>query len=372
MTEVATIWVNGRFLTRPITGVERVAHETLRELALDLERSGGTWLFQGQQFRLCLIAPAENDRVTVQRRAEDLGLPVQFCGSRTGHAWEQIDLPMFVRSAWLLNLCNTAPVIKRNQWVFMHDAGVWAIPQFYTWAFRVWYKTMFWLLCRQGVGILTNSNFSAGQLAKYLHLPLAKIRVAQLGSDHSCRTPVPAEALADVSLPPESFLLAVSSQNPNKNFAAIAEALRLLGSNAPACVIVGQPRSDIFAAGSPNAGNLRFCGYVSDDALKALLDRALCLIYPSFYEGFGLPPLEAMSRGCPVITSATSALPETCGEAALYCDPADPKTLVDAISRLTNDAPLRASMRAMGLERAATFRWANTAASVKRAIESRL
>lgn len=372
VTDVATIWVNGRFLARPITGVERVAHETLRELALDIERSGGAWIFQGRKYTLCLIAPSVDDRAIVQRCAVELGLPVQFCGTRTGHAWEQIELPRFVRGAWLLNLCNTAPVLKRNQWVFIHDAGVWAIPQFYTWTFRVWYRTMFWLLIRQGVGILTNSNFSAGELAKHLHLPLTMIQVAQLGADHSCRTPVDAHALAGITLPQEPFLLAVSSQNPNKNFSAIAEALRLLGASAPPCVIVGQPRSDIFAAGSQNAAHLHFCGYVSDDALKALLDRALCLIYPSFYEGFGLPPLEAMSRGCPVITSSTSALPETCGDAALYCDPANPKSLADAISTVANDPSRRASMRAMGLERAVTFQWAHTAASVKRAIESRL
>jgi glycosyltransferase involved in cell wall biosynthesis len=164
----------------------------------------------------------------------------------------------------------------------------------------------------------------------------------------------------------------VSSQNPNKNFSAVAEALKLLGTDAPPCVIVGQPRSDIFAGGLHGSPTLRFCGYVSDDALKALLDNALCLIYPSFYEGFGLPPLEAMARGCPVISSSTSALPETCGGAAMYCDPADPASLADAIKKVAKDAALRASMSLTGRERAATYRWSETAGCVKRAIESRL
>ncbi len=326
----------------------------------------------GRRYELCLIAPAADDRALIQSRADSLGFRVVYCGTRTGHAWEQFDLPRFVGRAWLINLCNTAPILKRKQWVFIHDAGVWAIPQFYTRAFRIWYRTMFWLLRLQNVGIFSNSKFSASELAKYLCVPLSRIEVVPLGADHSTRLPVPADALTGITLPDGPFLLAVSSQNPNKNFSAVAEALGLLGDEAPYCVIVGQPRDDIFASKSHNSSSLIFCGYVSDDALKALLDQALCLIYPSFYEGFGLPPLEAMARGCPVIASRTSALPETCGDAAIYCDPANPQSLADAIKLVTTDDALRSSMSSMGRAHAETYKWSNSASRIRRAIESRM
>ena len=368
----STLWINGRFLARPVTGVERVAHETLREMALDIARSGGFWNVHGNRYTLCLAAPAADDRALAQARADKLGLPVVFCGTRRGHAWEQFDLPLFVGRAWLLNLCNTAPIVKSRQWVFIHDAGVWAVPRFYTRPFRVWYRIMFRLLRLQNVGLLTNSVFSAGELAKYLCVHISTISVVRLGADHSNRAPLPSNALSGITLPEAPFLLAVSSQNPNKNFAAIAESLRLLGADAPPCIVVGQPRSDIFGSGASIPSALVFCGYVSDDALKALIDRALCLIYPSFYEGFGLPPLEAMARGCPVISSNTSALPETCGDAATYCDPGRPQSLASAIKSVTCDDALRASMSERGRERAATFTWSSAAACVKRVIESRL
>ncbi len=368
----ATLWINGRFLARPVTGVERVAHETLREMALDVDRCGGFWNVNGKRYTLRIAAPAADDRVLARRRADELGLPIVFCGTRRGHAWEQFELPLFVGRAWLLNLCNTAPIVKSRQWVFIHDAGVWAIPRFYTRPFRVWYRTMFWLLRLQKVGLLTNSVFSASELAKYLSVPMSTIAVVRLGADHAIRTPLPSNALAGITLPGAPFLLAVSSQNPNKNFAVIAEALCLLGADAPPCLVVGQPRSDIFGSGAPIPSALVFCGYVSDDALKALIDRALCLIYPSFYEGFGLPPLEAMARGCPVISSNSSALPETCGDAVTYCDPGSAQGLASAIKSVAGDDALRASMSEKGRERGSTFKWSSAAACVKRAIESRL
>ena len=368
----STIWINGRFLTRPVSGVERVAGETVRELALAFRETGGLWEIAGERYELKLIAPAASDQALVRRRAELIGLEVVFCGRRAGHLWEQVELPLFVGRNWLINLCNTAPAFKKRQLVFIHDAGVWAIPHCYTRAFRTWYRALFRLLSWRGVGLLTNSAFSASELARYLNTSLARLNVAQLGTDHMTRAVVPADALKRLSLSDAPFLLAVSSQNPNKNFALIEQALVQLGDAAPACVVVGQARSDVFSNSETQTSALHYCGYVSDDELKGLIDRAICLIYPSFYEGFGLPPLEAMARGCPVISSNTSALPETCGDAALYCDPSDSGSLASAIRMVVENPDIRDRMIERGRARAASYRWVNTAAAIRCAVERRV
>lgn len=98
-------------------------------------------------------------------------------------------------------------------------------------------------------------------------------------------------------------------------------------------------------------------GYVSDAELRALYEHAACFVYPSFYEGFGLPPLEAMACGCPVIVSNAASLPEVCGDAALYCNPCSPEDIAEKISLLMADPRLREDLRQKGLERAKQFTW---------------
>jgi glycosyltransferase involved in cell wall biosynthesis len=155
----------------------------------------------------------------------------------------------------------------------------------------------------------------------------------------------------------QAFVLAVSSDNPNKNFASVVSALALMGADAPPCVIVG-PRNDrVFAQSHLDASRVHHLGYVSDAELVALYQHAGVLVYPSFYEGFGLPPLEAMWHGCPVIAARTSALPEVCGDAAVYCDASDPRTLAESIRSILGDAQAQQSMRLKGRAHARQFQW---------------
>jgi glycosyltransferase involved in cell wall biosynthesis len=102
---------------------------------------------------------------------------------------------------------------------------------------------------------------------------------------------------------------------------------------------------------------VRFTGYVGDDLLRQYFAHADALVLPSLYEGFGLPPLEAMACRCPVIVSNAASLPEVCGDAALYCDPHDPTDIADKIRQLTNDMNLQDALRQRGLERAKQFTW---------------
>jgi glycosyltransferase involved in cell wall biosynthesis len=105
-------------------------------------------------------------------------------------------------------------------------------------------------------------------------------------------------------------------------------------------------------------------GYVSDAELRALYENAACFVYPSFYEGFGLPPLEAMTCGCPVVVSRAASLPEVCGDAAVYCDPCDPADIARAMERVLGNPAAQEDLRRRSLERARTFSWKQTACAV--------
>ena len=177
-----------------------------------------------------------------------------------------------------------------------------------------------------------------------------------------------AEVRARLGLP-EHFLISVGRLDPRKNlrrlFEAYALARRVHGVTAPLCV-VGEPGwlyDEILAAPARLgiAGHVTFTSYLPVADLVALYGAADALLYPTLYEGFGLPVLEAMACGAPVITSNGSSLPEVAGEAALLVDPLDTTALAAAIGRVTGDAGLRAQLRGAGLERAALFGWDRTA-----------
>jgi glycosyltransferase involved in cell wall biosynthesis len=354
MTVCRTVWINGRFLTRRVTGVERVAHSVLRALgqgALDarggVERDG-----LRLQFQLAVPTSAQ-----AQLPARLGNIPVVGVGRWTGHLWEQLVLARLPRVDWLLSLCNTGPLLRREHGLMFHDAQVYAIPRNFGWRFRLWYRALLQVAGRRAGFLLTNSHFSGSELARYTGIGQERFTVMHLGCDHlaDVRAALPADLAAQ--LPDRPFVLAVSSVNPNKNFSAVIEALALLGPDAPPCVIVGQRNDHVFGRASLDARRVIWLGYVSDEALAALYQRALCLVFPSFYEGFGLPPLEAMAQGCPVIVSQTSSLPEVCGDAALYCDPARPATLAAAIRSLVDQPGLADRLKALGRTRAAGFTW---------------
>lgn len=387
-----TLWINGRFLSRKITGVERVAHEVLKAWATQVLAPDGSITLAGHRFifKIALEPPAnaaQNTRLTPEIPPYIppylLAWEIQQVGQqRRGHGWEQWDLARFSPADWLLNLCNTAPLLRQRQMVFLHDAQVFAIPGNFDWKFRLWYRCLFHAVGRRSRLLCTNSQFSQGEIARYVGLDAARLHVAHLGCDHMQGLQVAAGALPAAlaaQIGGRPYVLAVSSASPNKNFAAVLQALDILqrqaqaaGRAAPLGVIVGQRYAQVFkpsahaAAAVDNTpdtpARVLELGYVSDAELAALYRHALCLVYPSFYEGFGLPPLEAMACGCPVVVSNTSSLPEVCGDAALYCDPSAPATIVQAIEHLMDLhasgalEPLRARSRA----HASGFSWERT------------
>jgi glycosyltransferase involved in cell wall biosynthesis len=165
-------------------------------------------------------------------------------------------------------------------------------------------------------------------------------------------------------------VLAVSSRNPNKNFQGVVRAMNLLGGRAAPFIIAGNVNSQVFGETEALPASVIQVGHISDAQLRALYESAGCFVFPSFYEGFGIPPLEAMACGCPVIAGDIGALRETCGDAALFCDPADPSSIAERIEEIMAASELRQKFIERGRLHALGFRWSKTAAETWKILQA--
>lgn len=357
MTGIA---INGRFLTQGMTGVQRFATEVVA--AADALAARGAW----PAARL-LCPPGAREAGLGAFRAEAVG-------TRAGQAWEQFDLPRALRGDFLLSLGNTAPLLARaRQAVVIHDAGAFDTPDSYSFAFRSWYRLLQKRLARGGARLLTVSEFSRARIAAALGVAPGAIGVVPESGEHMLRIPADGSVLARHGLDVARYAVVVGNPAAHKNLAALTAAADVLGRGGLTLAVAGAADPAVFRSGGGVAAEAaRVLGRVSDAQLRALYASALCLIFPSRYEGFGLPPLEAMSCGCPVIAAHAGAVPEVCGEAALWFDPAQPATLQDALARLIAQDGLRDGLRRAGLARAARFTWERAARELLALIEDRI
>ena len=221
--------------------------------------------------------------------------------------------------------------------------------------------------------VLVDSEFTARELEAVYGYPRERIRVTHLGVD-DCFFPLP-EAEADLARRrhglPRDFILCVATIEPRKNIGALIEAYRLLrggGGEVPKLVLVGGDgwRGETAmverAISSPGLkGAVMRLRHTGHDELPAIYSAARLFVFPALYEGFGLPPLEAMACGVPVVCSDAASLPEVVGDAAILVPPRDPARMAGAMRRLLDDEPLRQALAGKGLERAKRFTWAGTA-----------
>jgi glycosyltransferase involved in cell wall biosynthesis len=337
--------INGRFTTQPATGVQRYAREVTR--ALDA-------ILAGANQRARLLAPMP-PREPLDLRAID----ITILPPTTGHVWEQTRLVGLGRRP-LLNLCNTAPALGGGNIVCIHDANVFIAPDSYSRAFRVVYKTLQPWIARRAMAVATVSRDAAARIASHLGLPLARVAVLPNGHEHALRWNPDLSRFKGACRRP--YVLMIGSLARHKNIARIvglAEALDALGLDIKIAGGTAAVFAAAFHAASPN---LEWLGRVSDDDLACLLRDATCLAFPSTSEGFGIPALEAMTLGCPVVASDTTSLPEVCGDAALYASPGDDAQWMARFTALARSPDLRDTMREKGLARAMTFSWRDTAA----------
>ena len=345
------IVVNGRFLTQPTVGVQRFAYEVIKAVD-DLLDSGEYAALDG---RIEILAP---------RSARDLRLRhirLRRRGIASGYFWEQVEFPLYAGGRLLLNLCMLGPLLVRRQVVVVHDAAVRAHPTNFTRLFRAAYNFLIPRLCRRARRVVTVSEFSRREIGKWYGVDVSRMPVCFEGGDHVAAIPADHSIIDRLGLAGRKYFLGVGMGN-NKNSDAVVAALHRAGLPDVLAVFTGsRDRKVNGALRQTSSDGVVKAGFVTDAELHALYAHALALVCPSGYEGFGLPPVEAMACGCPVIISDQPAMLEICGDAALRCRADDVDELARLMRLVYNSPACRDGLVAAGRARVARFTWASTA-----------
>jgi len=240
----------------------------------------------------------------------------------------------------------------------IHDAQIFTTPKSYTLPYRIWHRFQQANIGRRHARILTVSEFSRMQLAGYGVTQKDRIGVVLNGVDHVADIAPDLTIVDEIDLTAGKYVLALANIKAHKNIGVLIRAFARPELAHIALLLFGADgRAQFEQQGIYPPPNVRFTDNINDAQLRALYRSALCLAFPSLTEGFGLPPVEAMREGCPSIVSPTGALPEVCGDAAIYADPHDPATWAAEILKLSNDVALRQTLVQRGREQAARFTW---------------
>jgi glycosyltransferase involved in cell wall biosynthesis len=287
---------------------------------------------------------------------------------------EQLLLPRLAARArvqLLHSLASTAPARGRfRRVVTVHDLIYARFPEAHSGIRDLGMRVLVPLAVRRSHRVIVDSQSTGEDLAELLHAARERIDVVPLGIGALQRVaPAPAEAMRErLGLDRErAVLLSLSAKRPHKNLSALIQALALIpAERRPLLVLPGyataherELRERATAAGV--SADVRFAGWLAGDLIEGLWRLADAFVYPSLYEGFGLPVLEAMARGVPVACSNASSLPEVAGDAALLFDPHDTAAIAAAIERVLGDRREAESLRARGLGRARKFTWERAA-----------
>jgi glycosyltransferase involved in cell wall biosynthesis len=286
-------------------------------------------------------------------------------------AWEQSMLPILARRHRLDVLHSphyTMPLAKTCRTVVtFHDMTFFLYPQVHLLYKRIFFRTMIPLSARRADALIAISNSTRSDILRILQLPPARVATIPYGIAPIFQ-PIAAargrDAFCQQHNLPYPFILYVGNLEPRKNLPALVRAFaRLVQEGLPHTLVFAGARgwndAPIFATIQELGLTPRivFTDYIPQVALPALYGAADLFVYPSLYEGFGLPVLEAMACGVPVITSNLSSMPEVAGDAGILVDPNDVNALADAMTRVLTDQVLRATLAAKGLARARSFSW---------------
>ncbi|MCE7626708.1 glycosyltransferase family 4 protein [Vibrio fluvialis] len=323
------VYINGRFLSQRQTGVQKFAFD--QTLALS------------KKFHICVLVP---------KCVDISNLPKEFnaknVGRLKGHLWEQVELYVFLKlmkSPDLFTFSGLPPIFYKDSIFTIHDVSFKHNPEWFSLGYRLWYGFAYRILSLVSKKVITVSEFSKNEISKFYPVMRSKIvvvynRIPLFSSEERVDTHERGE-----------YVLLVSSLDPRKNINNYIEAFTKANSGNYRLIVVGGTGNAFkFNFPKDKLVNVTFTGYVDDSELEELYKGATAFIYPSLYEGFGIPPLEAMSVGCPSIVSNMASIPEVCGDAVLYFDPTSIKSMVDATEKILGDKDLREKISTKGYE----------------------
>ncbi|NJM05888.1 glycosyltransferase family 4 protein [Candidatus Gracilibacteria bacterium] len=338
---------------REQTGTERYSFELIAALARSDRFNRYTLFTNGQPAALPQLGPNFNvHNVRAPRLWTHLRLGPQSLLS-------QADV-LFVPA-------HVIPLVAAHRSVVtIHDLGYRAFPESHTRRRRVELDLTTRWSVQRATRVIAISQATKDALVQHYNVDPTRVAVVHHGLSAAFRpadTPAITTVCARYGLQ-KPFFLYIGTVQPRKNLARLIAAFRTIAERIGAIelVIAGKrgwltEQIEAEAAHAGLGARVRFIGFVPDAELPALLSAARAFVFPSLYEGFGMPVLEAMGCGTPVLTANTSALPEIAGDAALLVDPSDTEAIAAALQQLADDAALRADLSARGLQRAAHFTW---------------
>ena len=340
--------INGDYVALRPTGVARYAREVT--LQLDTLMAERHPLTRGLQLELIVPRQSDTGLTHIPTR-----LVREFKYPRLPQFWVQAQLPFYVKGG-LLSFCNLAPVTVSRQIACIHDLHTRLMPESYGLLFRLVHRIILPILGRRAARITTVSGLSRQHLADYGVAPQSKIVVTYNGADHAKRWVAGRSRLVDAATRP--YVVCLGRDLKYKNTELMVRLAPFLDEMGLDLLIAGDV--DLSAYGRDGArptDNVRLLGRIDDDEFAQVLSRALCFLFPSRIEGFGLPAIEAMVHGCPVVASTSPCLPEICGDAALFADPDGIGDWLAAIAKLRDDRGLRSQLVDKGTARAAVYSW---------------
>ncbi|MCC6828164.1 MAG: glycosyltransferase family 4 protein [Novosphingobium sp.] len=350
------IHISGRFAHQPMSGVQRYAMEIVR--ALDALVADGELPGDFE-----LVTPVETPDVPLR------AIPQVRHGTLPGHVWEQVSFARHASGGVALSLAMSGPVFHPRHVCVIHDAAIYRYPEHFSKPYVAAHSLIERMLARRAT-IATVSEFSRGELAECLKLPRERIVVAPNSADHLDASP-DFSIIERLGLGTAPFFLTIGNLTRNKNLKVAVEALAQVPGDAR-LVVVGRIDQGVFATNVPEASSrVILAGRLSDEEVTALMRHARALVFPSLYEGFGIPPLEAMFNGCPVLASTAPAVQEVCADAAGYFAPHDAAALA-ALMRdvLADGGAWRAAMLEAGKRRVAQYHWSDSARIIAAACEA--
>lgn len=343
--------VNGRYLTQKASGVHRYAFEICNKLHE-----------MGVDFHVAIPQEIQDDYKFQFKTVK--------CGSiQNGHLWEQISLPRYLKkigSPLLISFTGSGPLYYKNQIMTIHDVSHERHPEWFSKGYYRFYHYMMPRIGKKAHAVLTVSQFSKQEIIETLGIDEKKIHVVHSNVPFH-HTPSAEDVLQfKRSEDTERYILAVSNMDPRKNFAQLIKAFNKIEDPLVKLYIIGMRQK---AFNTPDlqalvSNRVYLPGFVDDDQLQQMYQNALLSVYPSLYEGFGLPPLESMTFGCPAIVSDIPALREVTEDAGLYVNPHDVDDITTKINQLLIDTELQQSLRAKGLEQIKKYSWEKSAKQV--------